>query len=202
MTKINAVIFDVGNVLVTWNPRVIYEDHFSDKSELDWFMDTVVNMDWHKYHDAGRTFEDGVRIRSEKFPNYADMIKLYHTQWDDTITGVIEGTVDCLQALRGKGMPVYGLTNFNGPQFERFRKQYDFISLLAGVVVSGDEGLIKPDPAIYDLIINRYNLTPEETLFIDDGLVNIQAAQAKGIIGHHFTSPEGLAKDLKARELI
>ncbi|WND01847.1 HAD family phosphatase [Temperatibacter marinus] len=202
MKKISAVIFDVGNVLVKWDPRVIYEKHFEDKTELDWFMDTVVNMDWHKHHDAGRTFEEGVRIRSEKFPDYADLIKLYHTQWDDTITGVIQQSVDCLRALKAKGIPVYGLTNFNGPQFDRFRQQFDFIGLMDGVVVSGDEGIIKPDPAIYHLILERYGLKAEETYFIDDGLPNIVAARAEGIVGHHFTSPEGLVKELKDFGLI
>lgn len=202
MKKISAVIFDVGNVMVTWEPRAIYEPHFTDKAELDWFMDTVITMDWHKHHDAGRSFEDGVKIRAEAFPDYADLIALYKTDWDNSITGVIEGTIDCMRALKTKGMPLYGLTNFNGPQFARFRRHYDFIDLLDGVVVSGDEGIIKPDPAIYDLILSRYNLIAKETLFIDDSLENVLAAEKQGLIGHHFKGSAPLKQALEKLELL
>lgn len=197
MSEITAVIFDVGNVMVRWEPRVIFEPHLKDSAELDWFMDQVITMDWHKHHDAGLSFAEGVKNRSAEFPDYAHLISLFDSQWDDTITGVITETIDCMKALKEAGIPMFGLTNFNGPKFQEFRKKYDFIDLLDDVVVSGDEKLIKPDPAIYDLILNRFNLIPEQTLFIDDSLDNIKAAEAKEIKTHHFTDPQKLWPDLK-----
>lgn len=202
MSDISAVIFDVGNVMVDWQPRTIFEPHFDDKDQLDWFMDTVVSMDWHKHHDAGRSFAEGVRLQSEAYPDYAALIGLYDSQWSDTIVGVIDGTIDAIKALKARSVPLYGLTNFNGPKFAEFRQSYDFIDLLDGVVVSGDEGLIKPDPQIFTLTLDRFNLQGEKTLFIDDSLPNIKAAEALGIVGHHFTGAEGLEQKLKQLKLL
>ena len=200
--EIKAVIFDIGNVLVHWDVRALYSQLITDQDDLEYFLHEIITMEWHTEHDRGRPFSEGVKILSAQYPEYAELIAAYDTRWNDTIGEAIGGTVDLLGQLKQAKTPVYGLTNFNQDKWAEFKDAYDFVGLLDGVVVSGEEQLVKPDPAIFDLTLSRFDLTPDRTLFIDDNYSNVRAAEKMGIKTHHFKGPEGLALDLKEYGLI
>lgn len=194
-----SVLFDIGNVFVEWDPRLLYSQLIHDQAELDRFLSDVVTLEWHTEHDRGRPFAEGVRILSDRFPEYADLIQAFDERWNDTIGPVFAGTVDVLERLSEQGMPCYGLTNFSAEKWPLFCREYAFTDLFGGVVVSGAEGLVKPDPRIYQLAIDRFGLEPEQTVYIDDRLDNVLAAEQIGMIGHHFTGADKLAADLCRR---
>lgn len=194
--KPTAVLFDIGNVFVTWDPRLLYRNLIPDDDELNMFLDTVVTLEWHSEHDRGRTFADGVQVLSQQFPEYKDLIKQFDTRWPETIGGLIQGTVDIMFELIERGTNVYGLTNFSAEKWPDFCREYGFTDHLEGVVVSGEEKLIKPDPRIFELAMSRFNLDPECTVYVDDRLENVQAAEQLGMIGHQFTDPSKLRHHL------
>lgn len=194
-----SVLFDIGNVFVEWNPRLLYSQLIHDQAELERFLSEVVTLEWHTEHDRGRPFAEGVRILSAKFPEYEDLIQAFDERWNDTIGPVFTGTVDVLERLSEQGTPCYGLTNFSAEKWPLFCREYAFTDLFGGVVVSGAEGLVKPDPRIFQLAIDRFTLDPESTVYIDDRLENVQAAEHMGMIGHHFTDADKLAADLRAK---
>ncbi|WP_308911662.1 HAD family hydrolase [Pseudokordiimonas caeni] len=200
--RITAVVFDIGNVLVRWDPRLLYSKLIPDAAELDRFLTDIVTLEWHTHHDKGRPFAEGVRILSEQHPDHADLIRAFDERWDETIGPVIEGTVALMERLKAKGVPLYGLTNFSAEKWVAFARDYAFVKLFDGVVVSGEERLVKPDPAIFERLASRYGLTPAETLFIDDRDENVRAAEALGFRGHVFTGPEGLEATLAETGLI
>ncbi|GHF20008.1 haloacid dehalogenase [Kordiimonas sediminis] len=199
---VDTVLFDIGNVFVRWDPRYLYEKLIEDKEELDFFLKNVVTLEWHTHHDRGRTFADGVAILSEQFPQYADLIELYDTRWTETIGDIIGGTVDVLNELADRGVPVYALTNFSAEKWPDFERDNAFARRFHGVLVSGAEKLVKPDPAIFALTVERFGLTPEKTLFIDDRDENVVAAKALGMQGHQFTDPLLLRRELEALSLL
>ncbi|WP_420429892.1 HAD family hydrolase [Kordiimonas sp.] len=194
-----SVLFDIGNVFVEWDPRLLYSQLIHDQAELERFLSEVVTLEWHTEHDRGRPFAEGVRILSAKFPEYEDLIQAFDERWNDTIGPVFTGTVDVLERLSEQGTPCYGLTNFSAEKWPLFCREYAFTDLFGGVVVSGAEGLVKPDPRIFQLAIDRFTLDPESTVYIDDRLENVQAAEHMGMIGHHFTDADKLAADLRAK---
>ncbi|MFC3052677.1 HAD family hydrolase [Kordiimonas pumila] len=199
MKQISAVLFDIGNVFVRWDPRYLYEKLIADPVELDFFLTNVVTLAWHTEHDRGRPFAEGVRKLSAQFPEYEDLIQSFDTKWAETIGETITGTVDVLGALVAEGMPVYAITNFSAEKWPLFCKSYAFTDLFDGVVVSGEEKLVKPDPALFDIAIKRFGLVPEETFFIDDRFDNIRAAEKIGMQCHTFRDPATLKKDLWSR---
>ncbi len=202
MSSVDTVIFDVGNVLVHWNPRFLYEKLITDKQELEYFLSEVITMQWHTEHDRGRSFEEGVAILSKQFPEYGDWIGAYNDRWDETIGGPIVGSVQILDHLKNSDVPVYGLTNFNEPKWNEFKKKYKFISMLDDVVVSGREKMVKPDPRLFQLTLDRFDLEPSTTLFIDDNVMNVQAASKLGMKTHQFISPTALARDMRQYGLV
>ncbi len=190
----NAVLFDIGNVFVEWNPRFLYQKLIDDADELDRFLAEVVTLDWHSEHDRGRPFAEGVADLSSQFPEYQDLIQAYDTRWEETLGGVIQGSVDVMMELLERGIRVYGLTNFSAEKWPAFCRNHDFTDMFEGVVVSGEEGLIKPDPRIYHTAIARFHLDPEATVYIDDRRENVLAAEQLDMIGHQFTAP-GVLRD-------
>ena len=196
--RVQAVIFDIGNVLVRWDPRALYERLISDTEELDWFLTHVVTLAWHTHHDAGRPLDEGIRLLTRRYPAYADLIAAFKPRWDDTIIGPIEGSVRLLEALDDAGVPVYAVTNYSAETFPAFRRDFPFARRFRDVVVSGQHGVVKPDPRIYDIALRRFATTPARTVFIDDRPDNVSGAEAKGLIGLPFTGPERLASDLRA----
>jgi len=193
-----AVIFDIGNVLVRWDPRFLYEKLIPDPHERDWFLREVVSLSWHTQHDRGRSFAETIPERQREFPAYADLIAAFYARWDETIAGPIEGSVAILERLAEAGVPVYAMTNYSAETFPAFRRRFGFSKRFRDILISGAEGMVKPDPRLYDRAIRRFGVEPERTAFVDDRQENVEAARDKGMHGLRFTRPEALARDLAA----
>ncbi|QGM47849.1 HAD family hydrolase [Methylocystis heyeri] len=192
------IIFDLGNVLLDWSPRYLYSKIFHDEAQLDWFLANVCADDWIRELDRGMPFAEGVAERSRLFPQFAGQIEAFDTRWQETLKGAIEGSVRLLEELHDAGAPIYALTNFSAEKYRETRPRYGFFSRFTGLVVSGEEGLIKPDPAIYRLLLQRFGLRAEECLFIDDRPANVVAAQELGIASVRFEDPLQLEAALRS----
>lgn len=182
-----VVIFDLGNVLIRWDPRNLYRSYFgTNPTEMEWFLTHVCNASWNEMHDAGRPFSEGIRELSQTFPHYSTHIEAYFARWPEMLGGPIENNVRILRTLKSQGRPVYALTNWSHETFPFARERYDFLSLFDGIVMSGEERLIKPDPRLYQLLLSRYHLDAAECVFIDDSLANIETAKRLGIEAIHY----------------
>jgi 2-haloacid dehalogenase len=198
----NTVVFDLGNVLVRWNPRLLYEQLIADADELEQFFETVITHDWIREQDAGRPFEDGIAILASQFPHYHSEIRAFWERWDEMVPGAIEGTVKILSELKERETPLYALTNWSHETFPIARPRFPFFEWFDGIVVSGEIGLIKPDARIYQHLLERFGLQAEDCVFIDDSAANVAGAEAVGITGLHFQSPEKLRRDLSGLQLL
>ena len=196
------VVFDLGAVLIDWNPRHLYRAVFNDDAKMEWFLANVCHGDWNLAQDKGRSFDDGVMEATARHPSYAREIALYRDRWMDMINGSIDGTVDILQELHYRGTPLYAITNWNGDTYRATETRFPFLQLFRDIVVSGDEKLLKPEPAIFELLARRNGIRLDQSIFIDDSLKNVKGAEAVGMAGHHFTSPEELRADLVARGIL
>jgi 2-haloacid dehalogenase len=194
-----TVVFDIGNVLVAWDPRNLYRRHFEGREdEMEWFLTHVCSPAWNVEQDRGRSFSEAVSLLIKDHPpEWHDMIRAFDEQWLETLAGPIEGSVAILKTLKRNRVPVYAITNWNQDKFREARQRFDFLDSLDGIVVSGDEGLIKPDREIFELFFRRYDVKPETAVFVDDSLRNVEAARDAGMQALHFTSPEVLARDLR-----
>jgi 2-haloacid dehalogenase len=190
------IVFDLGKVLIEWDPRHVYRQVFADPVKMEWFLDTVCTHDWNLAQDAGRSFDEGVIEATARFPDYAAEIAIYRDRWMEMVPGAIEGSVAILEELHGKGVPLYAITNWNSDTFRATRDRFEFLKLFRDTVVSGDEKLIKPDPAIFHLLARRNGIDLTDSLFIDDSLKNVVGAEAVGMTAHHFTTPESLRATL------
>jgi 2-haloacid dehalogenase len=160
------------------------------------FMAETRIVEWNGEQDAGRSWDEAVAEHSAKFPQYATLIEAWHVRWEETMAGPIARTVDILRELRDAGIPLYALTNWSQEKFPIARKRLDFLDWFDGIVVSGEERLIKPDPRIYQVLFDRYGVEPADAVFIDDNTANVAAAAELGMTGLHFTSPDQLRTDL------
>jgi 2-haloacid dehalogenase len=199
---IAAVVFDVGRVLVQWDLRLLFAKLIADPVELDWFASTVVTPEWHFQHDAGRPLAEMVEERAAEFPAHADVIRAYAQRFNESIPGPVPGSLELVEALYQRGVPLYAITNFGDELWAQFRPTYPVFDRFADIVVSGIEKLAKPDPAIYALAARRFGHAPGDMLFVDDNEANVISAQACGWQVHHFVDAAILAADLKARKLI
>lgn len=199
---VEAVVFDVGRVIVQWDLRGLFGKLIEDPNRLDWFCNTVVTEDWHFQCDAGRDVHEMVAERKQMFPAEADMLDAYATRFVETIPGPIEGTSDLIERLAARGVPLYAITNFGSLFWSQFRPTMPVFSHFRDVVVSGDEKIAKPDSRIFDLAAQRFGHPPEAMLFIDDNAANIAAAAALGWQVHHFVQATALEQDLQQRGLI
>ena len=186
------IVFDIGNVLLHWDPRVLYRKIFDSEAEVEWFLGNVCTSDWNLEQDRGRSFEDAIAEAKARHPDHGEAIEAYHLRWHETLTHAIEGTVDILNDLHKQGTPLYAITNWHQDKFRETRLRYPFLGHFRDIVVSGDEKLIKPDPGIYRLLLDRNGLKASQCLFIDDSPKNVAGAEAVGMKAHHFTSPENL----------
>ena len=186
------IVFDLGKVLIEWDPRHLYRKVFNEPTEMEWFLAEVCNNDWNLEQDRGRSFDEAVKEATARHPGYAPQIALYRDRWMEMVPGDIAGSVEVLEDLHDSGVALYAITNWNGDTFRATRQRFGFLSLFRDIVVSGDEKLIKPDPAIFELLARRNNIDLTESLFVDDSLKNVKGAEAVGMKGHHFTSPESL----------
>ncbi len=202
ISKIDTVIFDIGNVLYRWDLRCLFAKLIDDPDELDWFLAHVVTPEWHFQHDAGRPFADMVAERSREFPEYSDHIIAYSRRFPETIPGPVEGMIDIVKALANRGVPLFAISNFGAESWAQFRPSAPIFELFSDIVISGEEKLIKPDAAIYELALKRFSRRADQCLFIDDRRDNIEAGQALGIAGHHFEDAPTLENQLKALRLL
>jgi 2-haloacid dehalogenase len=202
-SPIKAIIFDFGNVLLEWNPRYVYQRYFPDDPEgMERFFSEVNFADWNLQQDKGRPFAEGVAILSEKFPHYSQLIQAYHENWTDSIGTAYDGTIEILKQLKRAGYPLYGLSNWSAETFPFAREKYDFFDLFDDFVISGEVGHVKPDPEIFEIMLEKIGNPAEECLFIDDALTNINQAQKMGFVTIHFQSPEHLAVALRELKLL
>jgi len=202
-SQIKAIIFDFGNVLLEWDPRYVYQRYFpNDPEGMERFLTEVNFAEWNLQQDKGRPFAEGVAILSEKFPHYAQLIQAYHENWTDSIGAAYNGTIEILKKLKQAGYPLYGLSNWSAETFPFAREKYDFFNLFDDFVISGDVGHVKPDPEIFQIILEKIRRPAQQCLFIDDALTNINQAQKMGFATIHFQSPEQLKSSLHTLEIV
>jgi 2-haloacid dehalogenase len=199
---VTAVVFDVGHVLFQWDLRHLFAQLIDDPDEVERIVTEVVTVEWHFEHDAGRPLSEMVPERIARFPEHKALIEAYATRFNDSVPGPVPGSLELVEALHARGVPLYAITNFGADFWPPFRAIQPIFDRFRDIVVSGDEKLVKPDPAIYALAAARFGRAPAEMLFIDDSEANIASAIACGWQGHHFTDAGRLADDLRARGLI
>lgn len=191
-----SIIFDLGGVLIDWDPRHMYRKIFDDEAEMEWFLAEIATLEWNSHHDAGRRWEDGVALLSAQHPKHAGLITAYWERWEEMLVGPIDGTVEILAKLKEDGREVHALTNWSSQTFPIARERYEFLDWFEDIVVSGEEKTIKPDPRIYQILLERIGRRAEECIFIDDGVRNVEAARELGFAAIHFENPEQLRKEL------
>lgn len=192
-----VAIFDLGGVLLDWNPRYLYRKLFGgDDAAMERFLATVCTPAWNERQDAGRSFAEATRALLPQHADQLDLIEAYGQRFGEMIPGAIGGAVAVLAELRGRGVPAYAITNWSAETFPPQRARFDFLSWFDDIVVSGLEGVIKPDPRIFRILLERQRIAPETAVFIDDVAANAVAASALGIHGIHFRSPDQLRREL------
>ncbi|MDX9728902.1 MAG: HAD family phosphatase [Bacteroidales bacterium] len=196
MRKISSVVFDIGGVLIDWNPRHLFRKVFKTEEEMEWFLANVCTYEWNVQQDGGKLFSVATAELQQKFPEYSDKIALYYGRWEEMLNGEIKGTVEIFRRLKSAGMPLYALSNWSHEAFPVAYNRYDFMKEFDGLVVSGYEKLLKPDHAIYRVLMERYNVNPAESVYIDDNKPNAEAAAELGFNAIHFTSPDQLRAEL------
>ncbi|NVD44829.1 HAD-IA family hydrolase [Qipengyuania atrilutea] len=200
--EVEAVVFDVGRVIIQWDLRHLFAKLIDDEDKLDRFLGEVVTEEWHFQHDAGRPLADMVAERSAQYPDDAHLIEAYAARFLDTIPGPVPGTPELIDRLAANDVPLYAITNFGAEFWERFHPTMSVLGHFRDIVVSGREKLVKPGREIFDLAQRRFGHPVEAMLFIDDNAANIAAADALGWQTHHFTEAAVLERDLAARGLI
>ena len=200
MTTLDTIVFDLGGVLIDWNPRYLYRKLFSDEKQMEHFLEHICTSDWNEQQDAGRPLALATEEKIQEHPEFADLIQAFYGRWEEMLAGPIADTVDILNDLHGQDShQLLALTNWSAETFPIAWERYAFLRLFTDILVSGRVNLKKPDPAIYQMLIERHNLTPHTTLFIDDNERNVQAAEKLGLHTIHFTSPATLRQELDHR---
>lgn len=196
----DTIIFDLGGVLIDWNPRYVYRKIFKTEEEVDWFLQNVTTPEWNENQDAGYPLHNATEELVAKHPEWEPEIKAYYGRWLEMLGEDIHDTVEILRQLKETGMyKLYALTNWSAETFPHALERFDFFKAFDGVVVSGQEKMRKPSAEFYNIIINRYHLNPEKTIFIDDSLRNVKGAEVVGITGIHFHNPSQLRDELRRK---
>jgi 2-haloacid dehalogenase len=197
--KRSVAIFDLGGVLVHWNPRFLYRKLFNgDEAAMEHFLATICTTEWNERQDAGRSFAEAMQ---ELLPRHADkteLIEAFGKRFDEMVPGAIDGAVDVLAELKHRSVPLYAITNWSAETFPTLRERFAFLSWFDGIVVSGVERVMKPDPRIFHILFERHGVAPESAVFVDDAAENAAAASALGVHGIHFRSPGQLRQELAA----
>jgi len=198
MSAINTVIFDLGGVLIDWNPNYVFHDtYFESPEKRKHFFEKICTPDWNEEQDAGRSIVEATQLLVQQHPEWETAIRDFYGQWTRMLGGPITGTVDIFRDIKEKGNhKIYALTNWQSSLFEIALVRYNFLHWFDGRVVSGDEKTRKPFPEFYQRLLNRYHVKPSEAVFIDDNLRNVRAAEDLGIRSIHFQSPENLREEL------
>ena len=195
--NIKAIVFDFGGVLLDWDPHNLYKRYFNNNKEIDDFLAEINFSEWNVQQDKGRPFSEGVADLSLKFPQYSDLIRAYKDNWEESIVGPINGSVSILHELKKAGYSLYGLSNWSAETFPMAFNKYDFFNLFEGIIISGEVKVVKPDPSIFEILLNLIDRPASECLLIDDSSVNLISAQKLGISGILFRSPSQLKQELK-----
>ena len=196
MARIDAVVFDLGGVLVDWDPRHLYRQLFDNDEEMERFLGEICTLEWHVAHDLGHDIQASCDALADQHPDHAELIRAWAERSEDMIRGAIDGTVDILRELRNADVRCYALSNMERETFPLRLERFEFMKWFDGYVISGLEGVVKPDPRIFEILIERFALEPSRTLFIDDSHANIRAAQTVGLHAVHFGSPRALRDEL------
>ena len=191
-----VVVFDLGGVLIDWNPRHLYRQLFDDEAAMERFLAEVCHTAWNEEQDRGRTFAEAIEEAAGRFPEERALIEAYHQRWGEMLAGPIEGSVAVLAELKEAGHELHALTNWSVETFPIARERYAFLDWFGSILVSGEERLIKPDPRIFELLLERIGRTAKACVYIDDNPKNAAAAAALGFDAVHFRSPEQLRANL------
>jgi 2-haloacid dehalogenase len=202
-TDITTIIFDLGGVLIDWNPRYVYRHIFDTEEKIDWFFENICTNEWNEMQDAGRSLKEATEELVSKYPEHELEVRAYYDRWEEMLGGPIHETVEILRSLKEtKKYKMYALTNWSAETFPIALQRYDFLQLFDGIIMSGEERTRKPFPEIYQVLLDRFKINSSEAVFIDDSLRNIKGAEAMGIAGIHFESPQQLLLDLKHSQII
>jgi 2-haloacid dehalogenase len=195
---IEAVVFDLGGVLIDWDPRYMYRQLFADPADMEEFLASVCTPDWHRAHDLGADITQSCEQLALRYPEHRDMIMVWAERGEEMVAGQFDDTVELLSELKASGMPCYALSNMEPDAFEVRLARFGFMQWFDGHVISGFEGVAKPDRRIFEILLRRHGLRPERCVFIDDQPRNVDAARYLGLVALHFSSVPQLRQDLQA----
>lgn len=203
MNKFETIIFDLGGVLIDWNPDYVYKTIFNDETKMREFYDGVCTSEWNEEQDAGRGLKEATEELVAKFPHEERNIRAYYDRWEDMLKGEIEGTVKVLEKIKQSGkFKLYALTNWSAETFPVALKRFEFLQWFDGRLVSGEEKMRKPFVEIYKLLLNRFNINPATAIYIDDNERNLKPPKELGLYTILFKSPSQLEEELKSLEVI
>lgn len=197
MPNVKTLVFDLGKVLIDWDPRYLYRKLIPDESEMDFFLAEICSPEWNAQMDRGKSFQEAVDELAVVYPKYSKQIQAYYSRWEEMILGPIQGTVKILERLREAGYPLAALSNWSAETYPKVANRFALLKLFDPLVISGEVGLIKPDPEIYNYLLKKINREAKDCIFIDDSESNIRTAEEMGFISIHFSSPEELGRNLE-----
>jgi 2-haloacid dehalogenase len=197
-SAVRAAVFDLGGVVIDWNPRYLYRKLLDDEAAVERFLTEVCTQEWNAQQDVGRPWSEAVELLASDHPDQRDLIAAYRERWDEMLGGPIHNTVELLAELRATGLPLYALSNWSAETFPVARSRYRFLDWFEGIVISGEIGLSKPDPRIFRYLLDRYRLDAPSTVFVDDSELNVATARDLGMVGIRFTGARQLRGDLAA----
>lgn len=195
--SVDTVIFDLGGVLIDWNPRYLYRKIFKTEDEITWFLENICTSDWNEKQDAGRSFQEATEELLLQFPEYEMPIRAWYGRWKETLNGAIQDTVDIFEEMKESNrFKIYALTNWSKETFPWALEKFEFLHWFDGIVVSGAENTRKPYPDFFQILFDRHAINPASSIFIDDNLRNIEGGQLLGLPGIHYQSPDQLKGEL------
>jgi len=194
---INTVVFDLGGVLIDWNPDYVYSKVFDSKQQMQWFYENICTPDWNEEQDAGRPLAEATELLVARFPEHEKQIRIYYDRWVEMLGGPISGTVEILRELKtDPALKTYALTNWSHETFPVALQKYDFLHWFNGRLVSGEEKTRKPFPDIYEKLVRRFDIHPEHSIYVDDNLRNLPPARDLGFTTIQFQSPAQFRNEL------
>lgn len=197
MQKIDSIVFDLGGVLIDWNPDYVFKHLFPEEKERRWFLDNICTPDWNEEQDGGRSIAEGTELLVKKFPEHESGIRAFYGRWEEMLGGPIQGTVDILkQLVTNKDLKLFALTNWSAETFPVALMKFDFLHWFHGRIVSGEEKTRKPFPDIYQKLIDRFHIIPTKAIYIDDNIRNLHPAKELGFHVIHFQNPLQLREEL------
>lgn len=202
MRRKPAIIFDLGGVLIDWNPHYLYRKMFADETLIQDFIEETGLLKWNEKQDAGRPFSDAVKILSADYPHYEQYIRAFHERWVEMVGGALDQTVEILAELRVNNYELYALSNWSAETYPLARERFEFLGWFREVVISGEQKMIKPDVRIFEFLLNKIMRPAEECIYIDDSKPNFEAAQRLGFQAIHFQSADKLRAELEAMNIL